>query len=154
MGFHGPYSELPSDIELGVEQDPDEVNEGQLMNSSFGSTDDPVATGHNADVTEYETPELDTKEDDWSRRDGSWSVYSYYCKAAGYPICVLFGIFIAMTAFTTNFPGMVFSSQMTSCALKSAQLSGSSGGQMPMRNSRINRLACTWVFTPLSASQQ
>ncbi|KAJ5716811.1 P-loop containing nucleoside triphosphate hydrolase protein [Penicillium malachiteum] len=118
--FQGQYSELPSNYNLGTMTDLETI---LLVNGDFDQSM-MVAVGfhqdaslraekseelvHVPDIQIEETlgdgdSELDSVSDD-SRRKGTWSVYQYYCRSAGYLLCITFVVFLGINALTTNFP--------------------------------------------------
>jgi ATP-binding cassette subfamily C (CFTR/MRP) protein 1 len=145
--YHGPYSELPSGIDLGIE--PNSIPAGlfQSTGSDFETPLDTTRDTENSEANMVEVPEMDTVEADFSRRDGSWSVYSYYIRSAGVISCILFVALIAIAAFTTNFPSNYSLSLTAEFVLTLDQLCGFKCGQMLMRNTQTKRLSCIWVST-------
>lgn len=63
-----------------------------------GSVKSKISDGNVAD-------EVVSNDIDNLRRDGTWSVYVYYFRSAGYMSIMLFALFAGVEAFGTNFPG-------------------------------------------------
>ncbi|KAJ5634865.1 multidrug resistance-associated protein [Penicillium herquei] len=97
--FQGQYSDLPSNFNLETASD---------LETILPVNEDPSQSMVAADIQIEETlsdheSELDSVSDD-SRRKGTWSVYQYYCRSAGYLLCITFVVFLGINALTTNFP--------------------------------------------------
>lgn len=63
------------------------------------ATKSAVATG----IRETE-PGADTDIPDFTRRDGTWSVYKYYCRMAKWKNMITFAFLAFVLAFASNFP--------------------------------------------------
>lgn len=72
---------------------------------------------------------------DATRKNGDWSVYSYYFSSSGYTIFIMFLISMAAWIFCTEFASECneFLSNHTKLKLLKLQRFGSNGGQKPMK---------------------
>ncbi|KAJ6013292.1 ABC transporter FUM19 [Penicillium herquei] len=117
--FQGQYSDLPSNFDLETVSDFETI---LPVNEDIDQSTGSASVHQNASLRAEKSEELvhipdmqidenfidgdselDTANDD-SRRKGAWSVYQYYCRSAGYVLCITFVVFLGINALTTNFP--------------------------------------------------
>ncbi|KAJ5728595.1 multidrug resistance-associated protein [Penicillium malachiteum] len=119
--FQGQYSDLPPNFNLEIVSDLETVlpvneNVDQSMGAASVHQNASIRAEKSEElihIPDMQMEEIFTDDDseldtasvsDESRRKGTWSVYQYYCRSAGYLLCITFVIFLGVNALTTNIP--------------------------------------------------
>lgn len=114
-----------------------------------------TSTERNAEIDEIEP--TDNERNDHSRQQGSWSVYGYYFRSAGYILLLFFLGFATIEAFCTNFQSQctltseTYSTTNTSSSTMDAMVGGGEWRTIESTTRDVLGCVCHDLWTYLSS---
>lgn len=137
---------------------PDAISKNLTV--SHEEADGPDTSEVPAEESQFHAIEDDKSDDrprigevDFSRRDGTWEVYTYYTKSAGPWVVAVFVISVFVWTFLSTFSSEPLSRRILYASTQLIthdlmQLCGFSGGLTRMRKTRMVGSAGIWGSTP------